>query len=150
MNSRTTRRFRELLAALPAHVQRQAQEAYRLIQTHPAHPGLHFKKVLADPPTYSTRVGIGYRALGVLEGGTIIWFWIGSHAEYDRLLEQLLPAFALQASEFPSRSRLQRFAFDEEIELLGQFLGEVGAFEEQQGEASIRDRRDGTGCEIAA
>ena len=89
MNSRTTHRFRELIAALPAHVQRQAQEAYRLFQRDPAHPGLHFKRVNADPPIYSARVGIGHRAVGVLDGGTIIWFWIGSHADYDQLLKQL-------------------------------------------------------------
>lgn len=82
MNSRTTRRFRELLAALPAHVRRQAQEAYRLFQGNPAHPGLHSKQVHTDPPIYSARVGIGYRAVGALDGGTIIWFWIGSHADY--------------------------------------------------------------------
>jgi hypothetical protein len=41
-----------------------------------------------DPPTYSARVGIGYRDLGALDGDTIIWFWIGSHADYDKLLEQ--------------------------------------------------------------
>lgn len=89
MNSRTTRRFRELLAVLPAHVRRQAQEAYRLFQSNPAHPGLHFKQVHADPPIYSARVGIGYRAVGALDGDTIIWFWIGSHADYDKLLQQL-------------------------------------------------------------
>jgi hypothetical protein len=37
----------------------------------------------------SARVGIGYRAIGVLDGDTVAWFWIGSHAGYDRLLEQL-------------------------------------------------------------
>ena len=89
MNSRTTRRFRELLAALPAHVRQQAQEAYRLFQGNPAHPGLHFKQVHKNPPIYSARVGIGYRAVGALDGNTIIWFWIGSHADYDRLLEHL-------------------------------------------------------------
>lgn len=89
MNSRTTRRFRELLAALPAHVRRQTQEAYRLFQGNPAHPGLHFKQGHADPPIYSARVGIGYRAVGALDGGAIIWLWIGSHPDYDRLLQQL-------------------------------------------------------------
>jgi mRNA-degrading endonuclease RelE of RelBE toxin-antitoxin system len=89
MNSRTTRRFRELLAALPAHVRRQAQEAYRIFQQNPAHPGLHFKQVHPDPPIYSARVGIGYRAVGTLDDGTIVWFWIGSHADYDKLLDQL-------------------------------------------------------------
>jgi hypothetical protein len=89
MNSHTTRRFRALFAALPAHVQRQAREAYRLFQEDPAHPGLRFKQVHSDPPTYSARVGISYRAVGVLEGDTVIWFWIGTHAEYDKVLEHL-------------------------------------------------------------
>lgn len=59
MNSRTTRQFRELLAALPQHVRRQAQQAYRLFQQNPAHPGLRFEQVHADPPIYLARVGIG-------------------------------------------------------------------------------------------
>lgn len=89
MNSRTTRRFRKLFAGLPAAVQRQAREAYRLFRQNPAHPGLHFKQVHPDPPTYSARVGIGHRAVGVLQGDTVIWFWIASHADYDQLLKQL-------------------------------------------------------------
>jgi len=89
MNSGATRRFRALFEALPASVQSQAREAYRLFRQNPAHPGLHFKQVHTDPPTYSARVGIGYRAVGVKDGHTIIWFWIGSHANYDKLLEQL-------------------------------------------------------------
>jgi hypothetical protein len=89
MNSRTTRRFRELLAVLPAHVRQQAREAYRLFQQNPAHPGLRFKQVHSDPPIYSARVGISYRAVGVLDGDTIVWYWIGSHADYDKLLAQL-------------------------------------------------------------
>lgn len=89
MNSRTTRQFRELFAVLPAHVQSQAREAYRLFRENPAHPGLHFKKVHANPPTFSARVGISYRAVGSLDGDTVIWFWIGSHADYDKLLAQL-------------------------------------------------------------
>jgi len=89
MTSRTTRRFRELLALLPTHVRSQARDSYQLFRQNPSHPGLHFKKVHLDPPTYSARVGIGYRAVGVVEDDTIIWFWIGSHADYDKLLEQL-------------------------------------------------------------
>lgn len=89
MNSRTTRRFRQLFAALPAHVQRQARDAYRLFRQNPSHPGLHFKQVHPDPPVYSARVGISYRALGVRDGDTIVWFRIGSHAEYDQLLAHL-------------------------------------------------------------
>ncbi len=89
MNSRTTRRFRQLFVTLPTHIQRQARDAYRLFRENPSHPGLHFKQVHADPPTYSARVGIGYRAVGVLDGDTVVWFWIGPHAGYNRLLGQL-------------------------------------------------------------
>ena len=72
MISRTTRKFRELFAALPARVQRQAREAYRLFRDDPTHPGLHFKQVHSHPPTYSARVGISYRAVGAREGETMI------------------------------------------------------------------------------
>lgn len=89
MNSRTTQRFPRLLAALPAHVRQQAREAYVLFRRNPSHPGLRFKKVHSDPPVYSARVGIGYRPAGVLQVETIIWFWIGSHAEYGQLLKAL-------------------------------------------------------------
>ena len=89
MNSRTTRQFRELFAALPEHVRRQARQAYRLFLQDPRHPGLHFKQVHAEPPIYSARVGISFRAVGVLDGNTVVWFWIGSHADYDRLLAGL-------------------------------------------------------------
>ncbi|MBC8867900.1 MAG: hypothetical protein H8E44_00695 [Planctomycetes bacterium] len=89
MNSRTTRQFRELLAALPRHVRQQAREAYRLFRDNSRHPGLHFKRVHDDPPIFSARVGIGNRAVGVRDGDAIVWFWIGSHAEYDRLVAQL-------------------------------------------------------------
>ncbi len=43
-------------------------------------------KLLEKPKSCSVRIGIGYRALGVRKGEEIIWFWIGSHADYDRLL----------------------------------------------------------------
>jgi mRNA-degrading endonuclease RelE of RelBE toxin-antitoxin system len=89
MKSRTTRRFRDLLAALPSRVRAQAKDAFKLFCQDPSHPGLHFKKVHPDPPTYSARVGIGYRAVGAMDGDTVVWFWIGSHADYDKLVDQL-------------------------------------------------------------
>jgi hypothetical protein len=89
MTSRTTRRFRGLFSALPSHVRRQAREAYRLFRQNPNHPGLRFKQVHPDPPLHSVRVGIGYRAVGVRDGNTVTWYWIGSHAEYDQLLRQM-------------------------------------------------------------
>ncbi len=89
MNSRTTRRFRAMFSTLPVHIQRQARGAYRLFQRDPNHPGLHFKQVHPDPPLYSARVGISYRAVAARDGDTVVWFWIGTHAAYDQLLAQL-------------------------------------------------------------
>ena len=89
MNSRVTEGFLTCFAALPEAVRTQARKAYRLWRDNPAHPSLQFKKVHTGEPIYSARVSLGWRVLGLLEGDTIYWFWIGSHAEYDRLLEQL-------------------------------------------------------------
>jgi hypothetical protein len=89
MTSRTTRQFRELFAALPERTKRQAREACELFRKNHSHPGLHFRKVHPVPPTYSARVGIGYRAVAVMEGDVVTWFWIGTHADYDKLLERL-------------------------------------------------------------
>ena len=89
MTSRTTERFRTALSSLPGQVQRRARIAYLRFRRDPNHPSLHFKRVHAGRAVYSARVGLGYRALGVVEGETIIWFWIGSHSDYDNLLQQL-------------------------------------------------------------
>jgi mRNA-degrading endonuclease RelE of RelBE toxin-antitoxin system len=86
IESRTTRRFREAYANLPEEIRRQARQAYSLFRKDPRHPRLRFKKVDEESNTFSIRIGLGYRALGVMEGSTIIWFWIGSHADYDRLI----------------------------------------------------------------
>jgi hypothetical protein len=63
-----------------------ARKNYRLWQADASHPSLQFKRVGKKESIYSVRVGIGWRALGLVEGNTITWFWIGSHAEYDRLI----------------------------------------------------------------
>jgi hypothetical protein len=85
MRSKRTPRFNDLFRALPADIRKQAYAAYRLFQRNPYHPSLHFKKV--NPTVYSARVGISYRVLGRREeDDLIVWFWIGTHAEYDRLL----------------------------------------------------------------
>jgi len=70
-------------------VQDQARLAYRLFRDNPEHPSLRFKPVHPRRPIYSARVGLGYRALAVRDGDAVIWFWIGSHADYDHLLKRL-------------------------------------------------------------
>lgn len=89
MNSRTTTEFRKLFANLPNQVQEQTRAAYHQFREDPSYPSLRFKKVHPKLPIYSARINKSYRAVGQLDGDTVIWFWVGSHAEYDDLLEQL-------------------------------------------------------------
>lgn len=89
MKSSTTARFRKAFQQLPASVQRQSRAAYRLFAQDPHHPSLRFRRVHPTEAIYSARVGLDYRALGTREGDVIIWFWIGSHSDYDSMLSQL-------------------------------------------------------------
>ncbi len=89
MNSVLTAGFLDRLGRLPDSVRQQASHAYALWRTDPHHPSLQFKRVSQRQAIYSVRVGLGHRALGLWEGDTITWFWIGSHAEYDTLLARL-------------------------------------------------------------
>lgn len=89
MRSRATPRFREAYRHLPPEVQNLARKAYRLFRDNPRHPSLRFKRVHDREPVYSVRVTLAYRALGLLEDDEITWFWIGNHADYDRLLKSL-------------------------------------------------------------
>ena len=86
MKSRTTERFRKCFKRLPAQVQQRARKAYKLFQEHPDYPGLRFKRVHPTEPIVSVRVGLGYRALGIQHDDEIVWFWIGSHSDYDNLV----------------------------------------------------------------
>jgi hypothetical protein len=87
VTSHITARFRECFAALPEPVQQQARNAYSLFLQDPHHPSLRFKRVHPTEPIMSVRVGLGYRALGTRRGEDIVWFWIGSHADYNRLVK---------------------------------------------------------------
>ena len=89
MKSRTTAKFRKAFDSLPIAVQKKARQAYRQFQKDPAHPSLRFKQVHSTLPIYSARISKSYRAVGQRDGNTVVWFWIGSHAEYDKLLAQM-------------------------------------------------------------
>jgi mRNA-degrading endonuclease RelE of RelBE toxin-antitoxin system len=89
MNSRITEKFLKTYRRLPDDVRTQARKSYRLFQENPQHPSLHFKLIRSSKPIYSARINIDYRTIGRLEGDTIIWFWIGSHSEYDQLISRL-------------------------------------------------------------
>jgi len=86
MTSFTSRRFPEMYDRPPEQVRLQARRAYQLFRRNPSHPGLNFKKVDEENNIYSARVGLGYRALGQIDGSEIVWFWIGPHGNYDKLV----------------------------------------------------------------
>jgi hypothetical protein len=69
--------------ALPVEVQQLADRCFELMKADPRHPSIHLKHV---GEFWSARVGLHYRALGVDDEDGISWFWIGSHAEYDKLI----------------------------------------------------------------
>ena len=86
MKSRLTKGFHKRFARLPAEIQKQARATYRLWKVNPYYPSLQFKRIDPELPIYSVRIGLHYRAVGTkIEDDTILWDFIGSHAEYDQL-----------------------------------------------------------------
>lgn len=69
---------------LPAEIQKLADKNFALLQETSQHPSLHFKKIGFY---WSARVGLHYRALAKERTEGLVWFWIGPHGEYERLLK---------------------------------------------------------------
>jgi hypothetical protein len=69
---------------LPSPIQKLADKNFGLLKTDPKHPSLHFKKV---GRYWSVRVGIEYRAIALKAEDGHVWFWIGKHEDYDRLIK---------------------------------------------------------------
>lgn len=89
MTSHVNARFRGDFARLPTRIQQQARRAYRVFKTDPSHPGLEFKKLPPHQDIWSVRISDNYRAVGQRDGESIVWFFIGTHAEYDAMLARL-------------------------------------------------------------
>ncbi len=75
--------FWRLYRQLYPQVRDLADKNFQLLKADPKHPSLHFKKI---GKLWSVRVGAHYRALGLDKPEGVVWFWIGSHADYDKLL----------------------------------------------------------------
>jgi len=75
--------FWGLYKALPQSIQDLADRSYVLLKNDPRHPSLHLKKV---DRFWSVRVGLHYRAVAVEVPGGLLWFWIGSHEAYNKLM----------------------------------------------------------------
>lgn len=70
--------------ALPPQVRQQAKRIFEQFQEDPHHPTLKFKKLNRHPNYWSVRISPWYRAVCKRDGETVYWFWIGSHADFDR------------------------------------------------------------------
>ena len=76
-------KFWEAYESLPDPVRELADKSFELLKQNPQHPSLHFKRV---GRYWSARVGLHYRALAVAIDSDFVWFWIGSHADYDAMI----------------------------------------------------------------
>ena len=83
MNHHASRRFWALYEALPSEVRELASKNYQLLKADPRHPSLHFKRIGG---LWSVRIGAHHRALGTEIENDIYWFWIGTHADYDKIV----------------------------------------------------------------
>ena len=68
---------------LPPDIRDLADKNFELLKQNLRHPSLRLKKVGIF---YSARVGLHYRVLAKERSEGLVWFWIGHHSEYDRLL----------------------------------------------------------------
>ena len=85
MNSRTRPSFWRAYARLSEPNRKAARRAYALFAENPGHPSLRFKKLGGYDHVWSVRINEQCRAIGVREGETIIWIWVGTHNEFDNL-----------------------------------------------------------------
>lgn len=85
MISCTRPSFWRAYESLDPHVREAARRAYRTFEENPNHPSLRFKKLDGYEHVWSVRINEQYRAVGERQGDTVVWVWIGSHNEFDKL-----------------------------------------------------------------
>ena len=86
MKSFTSRPFARCMLSFQILCDFKLDELINCSKSTPPHPGLKFKKVNKEENIYSVTIGVGYRALGQMDGAEIVWFWIGSHEEYNKIV----------------------------------------------------------------
>jgi hypothetical protein len=74
----------QLYRGLPPQIQLATRKAYQLFRDNPAHPGLRLERLKSDPRAWSVRITRDYRAVALRTGDDWVWFWIGTHHEFNR------------------------------------------------------------------
>jgi len=83
MKSATLPSFWEQYRKLGRTTKQKVKKAYLLWINDPFHPSLRFKCINQDVNIWAVRLSLGYRAIGILDGDTVTWFWIGNHDDYE-------------------------------------------------------------------
>ena len=86
MTHRASARFWDAYNKLAPDIQEQADKQFQLLKQDARHPSLQFKKV---GKIWSARVSLAIRALAAEDGEDFVWFWIGDHREYERLIRTI-------------------------------------------------------------
>ena len=89
MDAFTVKSYWKSYKGLPKKIQRDADRKFDLWKMNPFHPSLDFKCVNTEYNIWSVRVTMDYRALAVRSEKSVIWYWIGDHDKYEKLLKAL-------------------------------------------------------------
>jgi hypothetical protein len=83
MKHRASPKFWRFYDALPTDVRDLADRCFATLKQDTSHPSLNLKKV---GRFRAVRIGIHYRAVAIEDAGDLVWFWIGRHDEYERII----------------------------------------------------------------
>ncbi|MGM0611189.1 MAG: type II toxin-antitoxin system RelE family toxin [Thermodesulfobacteriota bacterium] len=86
LNSFTHPDFWKFFYKLPKHIQKLADKKFDLFKDDPSHPSLNFSR---KGDVWTVNIGHHYRAIAFKEGKDVVWFWIGSHEDYNNLMNRL-------------------------------------------------------------
>ena len=82
--------FKKSFQILPKEIKHKAKEAYKIWKKNPFDNSLNFKQIHPTKPIYSLQITLNWRAVGIRkEKNTMLWFWIGSHEEYNKLIKHI-------------------------------------------------------------
>jgi hypothetical protein len=84
MKHLTSPLFWQTYNKLPSNVQNLAKSYFNKLKQQSRYPSLNLKKV---GRYWSIRIGKKHRALAVESDSGLLWFWIGTHDEYDQLIK---------------------------------------------------------------
>jgi len=88
MVSKVTGGFRDSLRHAPADIRKAAIDSYRMFRADPLNRRLGFSKVQGNIWRAEIK-DTGWRVIGLRQGDTIIWDFLGDHSKYVHYLKTL-------------------------------------------------------------